>query len=127
MTPERRAGHHASAWCVMLAGAGFSMTLAMANPEREAPSTPATSSHPTLPDAPELRLVVQHCLACHNLTRIENAGGSRSGWTKRIKRMITRGSTLPPQDVPAVAEYLARALPERLRPAMPTDVSSSTP
>jgi len=84
-------GLHVSALCALLVGA-----------------------QPVLPDAPERQLVVQHCLACHDVTRIESAGGSRSGWTRRIERMIMRGSTLPPKDVPEVAAYLARALPVRL-------------
>jgi len=88
-------------------------------PDVPVPSPMTAIGHLPLPDGPEKQLVKQHCMACHDIARIENAGGTRSGWKSRLERMIRRGSTLPRQDVPALATYLARALPERLRAAPP--------
>ena len=87
---------------------------------------PVPILHFSFPDAPEKRLVEQHCVACHDLSRIQNAGGTRSGWTKRLSRMIARGAKLPLQDVPAVAEYLARKFPVRPRPVDANAAASAT-
>ena len=67
----------------------------------------------SLPAAPERALVEQYCQTCHHLSRVQKAGGTVEGWTSRIERMIKNGATIPPADVPAVAAYLASALPIR--------------
>lgn len=66
-----------------------------------------------LPPAPERALVEQYCKTCHHLSRVQKAGGTVEGWTSRIERMIKNGATIPQEDVPAVAGYLASALPIR--------------
>jgi hypothetical protein len=91
-------------------------TLGAETPHPDAGPAPVPVLHLSLPETSEKRLVEQHCVACHDLGRIQNAGGTRSGWARRLKRMIARGSKLPEQDVPAVATYLARQFPVRLRP-----------
>ena len=68
------------------------------------------------PVGPERRLVERHCNACHDLAWIERSGGDARGWTDRLQRMIRNGASLPRGDIPALAAYLARAFPERLRP-----------
>jgi len=98
-----------------------------AHPDAHSPDTspaPVPVLHLSLPDTPEKKLIEQHCVACHDLTRIKNAGGTRSGWNKRLQRMIARGAKLPLQDVPAVAAYLARQFPVRLRPV---DANATAP
>lgn len=72
-----------------------------------------------LPDGPEHALLEQYCQNCHRISRIERAGGSLDGWTSRIERMIRNGSMIPKADVPALASYLAKALPERPPGAVP--------
>lgn len=68
-----------------------------------------------LPAAPERALVERYCQACHHLTRVEKAGGTVDDWTSRIDRMIKNGATIPRDEVPAVASYLADSLPPRPR------------
>lgn len=70
----------------------------------------------TLPDGPEKALVVAYCEICHDLAWIERSGGTEQGWNERIKRMIRAGATIPPDQIPAMAAYLAKFLPERPRP-----------
>jgi len=113
------------------------VSTSQADAESGAQSTRAPPSHPgdapspppllhfNFPDTPEKRLVEQHCVACHDLNRIQNAGGTRSGWNRRLQRMIARGSKLPLQDVPAVANYLARQFLVRLRPVDANDSAAA--
>lgn len=70
-----------------------------------------------LPAAPERALAEKYCQTCHHLTRVEKAGGTVDAWTSRIDRMIKNGATIPAEDVPALASYLADALPPRERKA----------
>ena len=106
------------------AESGAQSTRAPPSHPGDAPSPPPLL-HFNFPDTPEKRLVEQHCVACHDLNRIQNAGGTRSGWNRRLQRMIARGSKLPPQDVPAVANYLARQFPVRLRPVDANDSAAA--
>jgi len=69
-----------------------------------------------LPEGPEKALVLEHCAVCHALDRIVASGGTKEGWTDRINRMFRWGATIPRDQVPAVATYLAQALPPRPQP-----------
>lgn len=91
-------------------------------PARGESATPAPALS-MLPDAPEKALVVAHCETCHGLRWIERSGATEVGWNERIKRMIRAGSTIPRDQVPAVAAYLAKALPERPRPPKPAAIA----
>jgi hypothetical protein len=73
----------------------------------------------TLPDAPAKGLVLVQCNICHGLAWIERSGADEAGWLDRIRRMIRAGAQIPPEQVPVMAEYLAKALPERPRPPEP--------
>jgi len=75
------------------------------------------SIKPDLPEAPEKAAVQKYCTACHAIGRIQHAGGTPAGWQDRIVRMQRWGAKIPPGEVPAVARYLASALPPRPRPA----------
>ena len=68
------------------------------------------------PTGPEWDLVQKHCMACHTATRIAKAGGTQAGWADRMRRMIRFGSTMPREDIPAVATYLAKLYPPRPAP-----------
>lgn len=68
-----------------------------------------------LPAGPEKAIVLEHCAVCHDIDWIVRSGGTVQGWTDRIQRMIRAGATIPREQIPAVAAYLARALPPRLR------------
>src|SRR5258705_674059 len=72
-----------------------------------------------LPNGPEKALVLEHCMACHDLDWIARSGGSKEGWERRLVRMIRAGATIPRDKIPAVAAYLAQAFPERPLPQKP--------
>ncbi|HXC60384.1 MAG TPA: hypothetical protein VN645_13805 [Steroidobacteraceae bacterium] len=71
---------------------------------------------PALPDAPQKAVVQKYCTACHDIGRIQRAGGTQAGWQDRIGRMQRWGAKIPPGEVANVARYLAAALPPRARP-----------
>lgn len=61
-------------------------------------------------------LVVEHCAgACHEMQRIEESQGTRAEWVTRIRRMIRRGAVIPAERIEPLANYLAAALPPRVR------------
>ena len=70
-----------------------------------------------LPELPGKQLVLEHCVACHGLTRVLNAGGTSSGWRDRIQRMNRWGAKIPPHDIAPMAQFLATTLPPRVRTA----------
>lgn len=69
----------------------------------------------SLPDGPGKELLHKHCAKCHEQQWIEQAEGSEAAWVTKIRRMIRRGSDLPPSEVSELAKYLAQALPPRVR------------
>src|SRR6266403_861184 len=81
------------------------------------PRTTSGSDVSALPNAPEKALVLKHCMVCHDLAWVARSGGSEQGWTERLNRMIRAGATIPRDQIPAVAAYLAQTLPERPRSA----------
>ena len=91
-------------------------------PEGAAPSEPEAGLElepdlgSTLPDEPAKGLVLAECNMCHGLEWIERSGANVEGWQSRIRRMIRAGAQIPPEHVPILVEYLARVLPERLKP-----------
>ena len=126
----QRSSRSAGRWATLtLSAAGIALSdgaTLQAKATPDAGPAPVSILRFNVPDAPEKRLVEQHCVACHDLSRIENAGGTRSGWAKRLNRMIARGAKLPLQNVPAVAEYLARKFPVRPRPVDENVAASAT-
>jgi hypothetical protein len=72
-----------------------------------------------LPDDPVKPLVYARCDHCHTLRWIANSGATEAGWTDRIRRMNRAGAMIPAEEIPVLAAYLARALPERPRPEPP--------
>jgi hypothetical protein len=125
-----RAERPLARWAGLVVSIGTALPAIAAPPASAAPAAidtgpaPIPVLHLSLPDAPEKRLVEQYCVACHDLARVQNAGGTRSGWAKRLRRMIVRGAKLPREDVPAVAAYLAREFPVRPRP-VDTDATAA--
>ena len=55
-------------------------------------------------------------MTCHGIDWIVRSGGTVDGWISRITRMIRAGATIPRDQIPAVAAYLAKAFPPRPRP-----------
>jgi len=72
-----------------------------------------------LPNDPIKPLVYARCDKCHGLRWIANSGGNEQGWAERIVRMNRAGAMVAAEEIPALAAYLARALPERPRPPPP--------
>ena len=58
-------------------------------------------------------IVMGKCTVCHGTERICNDLGrmDRKTWEKTVKRMIDHGADVSPQDIPAVAGYLASLKP----------------
>ena len=54
------------------------------------------------------RLMNANCATCHDLRPIQTAAKTRAEWTTTITTMIEKGATLPKEDVPVLAEHLAR-------------------
>ena len=82
----------------------------------ERPPIGSRAALAALPEAPEKAIVLTHCAVCHDIDWIVRSGGTVQGWTDRITRMIRSGATIPREQIPAVAAYLAKALPPRPAP-----------
>jgi hypothetical protein len=78
-----------------------------------------------LPDDPTKVLVYARCNHCHGLEWIARSGANEEGWTSRLVRMNRAGAMIPDDEMPMLAAYLAKALPERLRPPPPPKRSAS--
>ena len=107
-----------AALSLLLSGSIAPVPDAARQPSLAAPSSVDPAAF--LPNAPEKALVLQYCMVCHDLDWIARSGGTKEGWEDRLVRMIRAGATIPRDQIPAVAAYLARALPERPRPQTPT-------
>ena len=111
---------------VAAAAAAAAWLLATAAAQAPAADTPAAlepavpeDSGAALPDDPVKPLVYARCDKCHGLRWIANSGATEEGWTDRIRRMNRAGAMIPEEEIPVLAAYLARALPERPRPPPP--------
>jgi cytochrome c553 len=87
-----------------------------ASPEHEVPLPDPGAS---LPNEPTKALVFAYCNHCHGLEWIERSGADLEGWTSRLRRMNRAGAMIPEEQIAPLADYLARALPERPRPPEP--------
>ena len=117
-----------------LAAAGLTAAWLFASAEAQAPhpdpseqllpepgleEAPLEDYGAVLPDDPVKPLVYARCDHCHTLRWVGNSGATEAGWTDRIRRMNRAGAMIPPEEIPVLAAYLARALPERPRPPPP--------
>jgi hypothetical protein len=62
----------------------------------------------TGPDAATATLVNTVCASCHSLDRVNNKKADINAWTTTVGRMKGHGADLTDEQVPRVAEYLAR-------------------
>jgi hypothetical protein len=69
-----------------------------------------------LPAGADKEFIQTRCTACHGIERVLGSGGSVQNWHDRILRMVRWGAKVAPDQVEALAQYLARALPPRPRP-----------
>ena len=81
-----------------------------------APPVGSPAAIAALPAAPEKALVLNYCSVCHDIDWVVRSGGTLAGWTDRIQRMIRGGAPVPREQIPAIAAYLAKALPPRNAP-----------
>jgi mono/diheme cytochrome c family protein len=84
-----------------------------------AAAPPPPNPEALLPPGPEKAVILEDCQDCHSLNMVTRHGGSLEGWTSRLVRMIRSGSMITRDQIPALAAYLAKALPERPRPVPP--------
>jgi cytochrome c553 len=82
-------------------------------------AAPLVDPGAALPDDPAKVLVYARCNHCHGLEWIARSGGSEEGWWSRLTRMNRAGAMIPDEEMPVLAAYLAKALPERPRPPPP--------
>ncbi|MBP8649431.1 MAG: hypothetical protein WBL38_13780 [Desulfomonilia bacterium] len=54
-------------------------------------------------------IVMSRCTKCHNTKKICNNLDKKDveEWTQTIEKMVSRGAAVAPEDIPAMAEYLA--------------------
>ncbi len=98
-----------------IVGGAWLLSAALAAAAQDvAPDAPST-----LPDEPAKGLVLVLCDKCHGLEWIERSGADEKGWTSRLRRMNRAGAMLSTDQMVLLATYLAKALPERPRPAAP--------
>ena len=54
------------------------------------------------------RLMNASCQGCHDLRQIQTQAMDLAGWTKTIHSMVAQGAEVANEDIPVLAEYLAR-------------------
>ena len=54
------------------------------------------------------QILNQSCSNCHELRNIQTQALDKEGWTKEVKAMIERGSTIKVDYVPGFVDYLVR-------------------
>jgi len=69
-----------------------------------------------LPEGNGKEAVEASCTQCHALTTVTRAGHSPEEWKTVVAMMINDGAKVPPDQVPALTEYLAKNFPERPLP-----------
>jgi len=81
-----------------------------------------------LPEGDGKAIVSRACSVCHDLNQVARGQYSRKGWQGRVERMIEHGAKVKPEEIPIVADYLARNFPEVPAPKaviVPGDVEIS--
>jgi hypothetical protein len=63
-----------------------------------------------LPPGKHQELVVGRCIICHSLEMVAQQRQDREGWEAILDRMISYGAPIPPEDRPAILEYLVTHL-----------------
>jgi virginiamycin B lyase len=65
-----------------------------------------------LPAGAGKSIVMDHCLRCHDATRLPAPGHTRSGWSNVISQMINIGTDLPQSDIAPLTDYLVANFPQ---------------
>jgi hypothetical protein len=78
--------------------------------------SPAWGQARLLPDGPAKHTVETACVSCHALTQVTGAGHSPEEWEIVVHRMVDAGAQVPPDQVSAVIDYLAKNFPPKTLP-----------
>ncbi len=78
--------------------------------------SPALAQTPSLPDGPAKQTVETVCATCHALTQVTGAGHSPEDWDAVVRKMMNAGAQIPPEQVSAVIDYLAKNFPPKTLP-----------
>jgi len=86
-----------------------------ATPTTEAPATappPAVAAAQPkkveLPEGDGKPLAVEYCQDCHRLTNLSRSHKSADDWHETVETMVDRGARLPPENIDALVQYLAK-------------------
>jgi hypothetical protein len=66
-----------------------------------------------LPAGKNKEMVEKICAGCHELSLLTDRGRSKDDWIAVVKSMIDMGADIKPDQVAAITDYLASALPPR--------------
>jgi virginiamycin B lyase len=69
-----------------------------------------------LPEGPGKDAVATYCSGCHGLSRVVASGYPQAYWHTTVRMMLNFGVPIPPDQVLAVIDYLAKNFPERPMP-----------
>jgi virginiamycin B lyase len=70
-----------------------------------------------LPDGPGKEQVTALCNSCHPLQARIGSGYTMQGWRTVMRMMINHGVAIPPDQLETMTGYLAKAFPEKAKPA----------
>ena len=65
------------------------------------------ASTESLPEGAAKGIILKSCVDCHALNRITTKRKDSAGWLASVKDMVRLGASLRPEEVTAVADYLA--------------------
>jgi len=78
--------------------------------------SPALAQTVSLPDGSAKPMVETACATCHALTRVTGAGHSPADWDAVVRKMVNAGAQVPPDQILAIVDYLAKNFPPKTLP-----------
>jgi virginiamycin B lyase len=70
-----------------------------------------------LPNGPGKEVAAAYCNTCHTLLSRVGWGYTQQGWETVLRMMANQGVAVPPEQMPALTQYLTTSFPEKGRPA----------
>jgi len=98
---------------LLCAAPAFGAPITVAPPP---PSAEVPVDESVFPPGPGRAFILENCDGCHTLNLVARNGGDVADWSDRLVRMIRAGAPVTRGQIPALAAYLAKAFPQRLRP-----------
>jgi mono/diheme cytochrome c family protein len=98
-----------AAYVTMVQDAGQAATP----PDASSTATPPPAAPPQpkkveLPEGEGKSLALDYCQDCHRLTNLSRSHKSPEDWKETVDTMVDRGARLPPENVDALVQYLAK-------------------